>query len=286
MLRSLILWKITKVAYITAFTLAFLLLMVQIFRIGFILFGMPPTASLPYFLTWFAYFGFFFIPDGVLVATALTLYELKEKRLIHVLYSFHLSPAKLFFLFLLPVALFFSISLFLSFLLFEEHVSFLRRGLLIEYRDRVFNNLPEKTFLNAHGLVVYVRERDGSELRDVFLRYKGTYVIAEKARYEGNGRFVFERGSLLTQERGKYFLVGFEEYRLDTEEFISARLRDKKIEEGRVLNLINSLSIIPFFLFSFFGTLYLCETHSRAYYLVALGVVLRQLLMFGVKISL
>ncbi len=286
MFRSLLLWKITKGAYLTALVLAFVLLMVQIFRIGFIIFGLPLKSSVPFFLTWFTYYGFFFLPDGILVSTALTLSELKEKKLLSVLYSFHISPRKVFLLFLAPVLVFFGLCLILSFFLFEEQVSFARRGLLIQYKDRILENIPQRTFLDTGGLVIYVYDKEKDELRNVFLKYRNVQVIAEKARYEGNGRFLFEKGSLLTKERGKYFLMEFERYWLDTEEFFSAEIRERKIKKERVLNLANTFSIIPFFLFSFFGVLKLCRTHTQVYYLIALGIILHQLLLFGLKVSL
>ncbi len=286
MLRSLILWKVTKNAYVVALLLAFVLLMVQIFRIGFILFGLPVTSSLPFFLTWFVYYSFFFLPDGLIAGIATGIYELKEKKLLHVLYSFHVSPFRLFALFALPVLSFFLISFVLSFILFEEHVSFARRGLLIQYKDRIFENIPQKTFLDTGGVVAYVEERRGKELRNIFLRYKNIHILARSARYEGAGRFLFIDGSLLTRERDKYFLMEFDRYWLDTEEFLSAELREKRIRKERVRNLVNAFSVIPFSLFAFFGALRLCRTHTQVYYLIAAGIVLHQLLLFAVKISL
>jgi len=286
MLRSLILWKVTKNAYVVALLLAFVLLMVQIFRIGFILFGLPVTSSLPFFLTWFVYYSFFFLPDGLIAGIATGIYELKEKKLLHVLYSFHVSPFRLFALFALPVLSFFLISFVLSFILFEEHVSFARRGLLIQYKDRIFENIPQKTFLDTGGVVAYVEERRGKELRNIFLRYKNIHILARSARYEGAGRFLFIDGSLLTREKDKYFLMEFDRYWLDTEEFLSAELREKRIRKERVRNLVNAFSVIPFSLFAFFGALRLCRTHTQVYYLIAAGIVLHQLLLFAVKISL
>ncbi|WP_457600115.1 hypothetical protein [Hydrogenivirga sp.] len=286
MLRSLILWKVTRTAYLTALLLAFILLMVQIFKIGFILFGLPLTSSVPFFLVWFVYYGLFFIPDGLITAVATAVYELKEKRLLHVLYSFHLSPMRLFAYFALPVGFFFVLSLVLSFFVFEEHVSFARRGLLIQYKDRLFENLPEKTFMSSGGVVIYTQERDGKELKNIFLKYKNTHIIADRALYEGNGRFLFMGGSLLTKERGKYFLMEFKKYWLDTEEFLSAEIREKRVKKGRVLNLANTASIIPAFVLTFLGVLRFCRTHTQVYYLIALVIILHQLFMFAVKVSL
>jgi len=286
MLRALILWRVTRTTYITALTLAFILLMVQIFKIGFILFGLPVTSSVPFFLVWFIYYGFFFIPDGLITAVATAVYELKEKRLLHVLYSFHISPLKLLGYFALPVLFFFVLSGVLSTVLYEEHVSFARRGLLIQYKDRLFENMPEKTFLSSGDVVVYAGEKKGRELMDVFLKYKHTHILAEKAVYEGKGRFLFERGSLLTRERGKYFLMEFSRYWLDTEEFLTAEIREKRVKRGKILNLANTLSIIPSFLLVFVGALKLCRSHTQVYYLIALTIVLHQLFLFGVKVSL
>ncbi len=289
MLRRLILWKVTKTAYLTALLLSFVLMMVQIFRIGSILFGLPLSSSLPFFFVWFVYYVFFFLPDGVLVATALTLYELKEKRLLQVMYSFHISPAKVLLFFSLPAAFFFLLSLVLSFFLFEENVSFARRWLLLNYRDRIFENIPERTFMDTGGIVVCVDRKEGKELSNVFLRYRNTHVLAERASYEGKGRFLFEGGSLLTKERDKYFLMEFKRYWLDTEELFSTSIRERKKREEReerTLNLANSLSLVPLFLFSFFGVLRLCRTHTQVYYLIAAGIVLHQLALFALKVSL
>jgi hypothetical protein len=78
----------------------------------------------------------------------------------------------------------------------------------------------------------------------------------------------------------------FKRYWLDTEEFLSAEIREKRAKKGTVLNIANSLSIIPLFLLTFLGVLKLCRTHTQVYYLVALGIVLHQLFLFGVKVSL
>ena len=286
MLRALILWKVTRNTYITALTLAFILLMVQIFKIGFILFGLPLTSSVPFFLVWFVYYGFFFIPDGLITAVATAVYELKEKRLLHVLYSFHISPLQLLGYFALPVLFFLVLSGVFSQVLYEEHVSFARRGLLIQYKDRLFENMPEKTFLSSGDVVVYAGKKDGRELRDVFLKYKDTHILADRAVYEGRGRFLFERGSLLTRERGKYFLMEFRRYWLDTEEFLTAEIREKRVRRGKILNAANTISIIPAFLFVFVGVLKFCRSHTQVYYLIALTIVLHQLFLFGVKVSL
>ena len=286
MLGSFLLWKITRGAYLTATLLAFILLMVQIFRIGFIIFGLPFESSAAFFLTWFTYYGFFFIPDGVLVSTALTLSELKEKKLLNVLYSFGISPVRLFLFFLTPVLFFFLLSLTLSFFLFEEHVSFARRGLLIQYKDRILENVPERTFLDTGDVVVYASRKEKGELRDVFLKYRSVQVIAERAMYEGNGRFLFEKGSLLTKERNKYFLMEFQDYWLDTEEFLSAEIRERRIKKEKTLNLANTFSMLPLFLFSFVGVMRLCRTHTQVYYLIAIGIVIHQLFLFGLKVNL
>jgi len=286
MLRSFLLWRITKGAYLTAFVLAFLLLSLQIFRIGFIILSLPLGSSFPFFLTWFAYYSFFSLPDGLILSTALTLSDLKERKLLNVLYSFHLSPGKILLFFLIPALLLFFLSLSLSFFLFEEHVSFIGRGLLLQYKDRILKNAPERVFLQTGDLVLYVRERKGEELRDIFLKHKDVQVLAKRARYEGNGRFLFEEGSILTKEKGKYFLVGFERYWLNTEEFFSAEVREKEVKKQKILNVVNAFSSIPLFLLSFFGVLRLCRTHLQVYYLVAFEIVLHQLLMFGLKIGI
>ncbi len=286
MLLGFLAWKITRLVYITAFVLAFVLFMLQIFRLGFVLFGLPFLSTILFFIVWFVYYTLFFITDGVIVATALTAYELKEKKLLHVLYSFHISPLKLLGFFAVPVLVFFLLSAVLSPFVFEEQVSFARRGLFIQYKDRIFENIPERTFFSSRGVVVYVEKKKGAELENIFLRYKSTYIIAREAVYKGEGRFLFKEGSLLTKEKDKYFLMEFEEYWLDTEEFLSTRIREDKAREGRILNAVNTATIVPLFLFSFFGALRLCRTHTQVYYLIGAGILVHQLILFAIKVSL
>ncbi len=286
MLQSLVLWKVTRTAYLTALVMALLIFAVQIFRLGFILFGLPPESSIPFFLIWFVFYGFYFLPDGIFLATALTAYEFKEKKLTHVLYSFHLSPAKLLRIFLAPALLFVLLGSLLSYYIVEEYVAFTTRGLLIQYKDRIFENIPVKTFVEAGNVVVYIRDRDGSELKGIFLKYRNTQVVARRAHYEGAGRFVFEEGSLITREKGKYLLMRFDTYRLNTEEFLVPRISKETMKRDRILNALNTLMIPILSVTAFFGSMRFCRTHTHLYVLISSGLVLHQLAIFVMKLSL
>ena len=286
MLRSLIFWKITKTTYLVALLLALVLLLIQVYRLSFIIVGLPITSSLPFFLSWFVYYSFFFLPDGIVVAVALTVYEMKEKKIIQVMESFHLSPGRILYIFSLPAGVFLLISLVLSFLLFEEQVSFARKGLIIKYKDRILENLPERAFIEVGNMVVYVREREENRLRGVFLKYRNSIVVADRASYEGGGRFSFDRGYLITKERGKYFLISFENYRLDTEERFTADIRKRRISKERIMNLVNTASIPFLFLAAFTGALRICRSHLQVYYLIAVCLIAHQILMFSLKITL
>ena len=266
--------------------LALLIFSVQIFRLGFILFGLPIESSVTFFLIWFIFYGFYFLPDGIFLATALTTYELKERKLIHVLYSFHQPPVKLFKAFVISASVFFALSSLLSYYLIEEYVALTTRGLFIQYKDRIFDNIPVKTFVEAGNVVVYIRERQGSQLRDIFLRYKNTQVIADSAFYEGKGKFLFKNGTLITKEKGKYLLMHFDSYRLNTEEFLVPKIREKTIRRDRILNAINTILILPLTAVAFVGALKLCKTHTHLYILISSIMVVHQLALFVVKISL
>ncbi len=286
MFKSIVLWRVTRFAYLVAFTLAFILLMVQIFRLGYILFGLPMSSSIPFLALWMAYYGYYFVPDGVLSAVALVLHDLKEKRLIHVIYSFHISPQKIFWVFMIPVGIFFALHLTLSFLIFEEHVSFANRGLVLQYRDRVMENLPQKTFIKLGDVVIYTEKKGENTLENVFLRYKGTQIYASSATYEGMGRFRFSNGSVITMEEGRYLLMQFKDYWLDTEEVFSEDVREKRIMKELKLNLVNSLSMIPLSVLAFLGSLLICRTHTQTYYLIALLILIRQGILFTLKANL
>jgi len=99
--------------------------------------------------------------------------------------------------------------------------------------------LPEKTFYNMGDFVIYVGEKEGRKLSDVFFKYKDFTVIARSAVYEGKGRFRFRGGSLIIKMEGKYFITFFDNYTLDTLRIVGPKKREMRIYKERIYNLVN-----------------------------------------------
>ncbi len=287
MLRSLIVWKITYIAYATAFLIAFLLIAIQIFRLGNIIFGLPPSTSLSFLFLWLGNYSLFFLPDGVFAASVITAFWLKERKLLHVIYSFGISPKRLLLYVLLPSLLFTLLQLSFSFTLHEEKVAFTRKSLLLKHKDRLIENLPPKTFFRTGNVVIYAENKGRGGFRNLFFKSGNLTVLAREAVYEGNEVFTFYRGSLLTRESGKFLLTEFEKYRLDLKEE-SQRIgyRKERVRRGIAMNLINSLTTVPMGALGFLITLRFISSYLRSYYLIAAGIVIHQLLMMLVKLSL
>ena len=282
-LTSYITWRVVKVAFVTALFMSLVILLIQIFRLGVIILGLPPSSSLAFLTLWFSYYTFFFLPDGLSVATALVVADLKEKKIIHIAYSMGVSARRFLSLFLVPFFLVFASIFVLSFFMFEEIVSFAKRSLILQYKERVIESVSERTFLKIGDLVMYVGEKSQGLFKNIFVRYKDTLITAERASYVGGGVLKFERGSLLTKEEGKYLLVEFDSYRLDIKGGDPPEIREKKLKRDVAVNTFNLLFTPIMFSASLWLSFTLSRTHTDAYYISGFLIVVHHILVFAVK---
>jgi len=285
-LQAYVLYRFLKTVFASAFVLSLILLSLQLARLGSVLFGLPPADALGFLLVWSTFYTYFFLTEGVIVATASLLFFFKEKRLLHVFYAFRLSNARIFTFFAVPFLLVWLLSAGLSGVLLEEKVAFVRKNLLLKYTERLFRELPPGQFIRVGKLVLHAKEREGNELRFVFFKTEGLTVTARRLRYEGSGRFRFFDGHILTEENGRYFLVAFAEYELNARQFERKKLRAKRVRESKAVNYANALSMPFFFAAAFWLCLKGCTRLTHAYALTAVLIVLHQLLVFTVKLLL
>ncbi len=287
MLKGLIFWKFTYISYLVAFLLAFMLIAVQIFRLGNVIFGLPPDKSLPFLFLWFSNYSLFFVPDGVFVAGVFIAFWLKERKLLQVIYSFGISPLRIASYILVPSLAFFLLQLAFSHTLNEERVAYARKSLILHYKDRIIQNLSEKTFLRTESLVIYAEKKEKGAFRNLFFKHKDLTVLAQRAVYRGDEEFLFEKGSVLTREAGKFLLTEFESYRLNLGGNISnIKYRESRAKRSIVTNILNSFMTVPMGIGGFLITLRYVNTHLRSYYLMAGGVILHQIVMLLIKLSL
>ncbi len=286
MLKLLILWKVVKTSFLIAFIFSLILFTVQIFHFGFVIFGLPPETSFPFFIGWFSYYTYFFLVDGLIAGTALTLFELKERKLLHIIYSFKKSPLYIFGIFTIPASLIFIITATFAPFVYEERVAFMKKVLALEYKDRLFSNTPEKTFFGTKDTVIYVEKKRENILESVFFKHHDTEIVAQRAEYLGEGKFEFIKGSFVTKEKEKFLILEFERYVLDTEEDVFLKLREKRLRRDLIINAVNILMTPIFFFLSFFFTLKVCKTHTQVNYLIALLIILHQIIINTVKVNL
>ena len=283
MLGSYVFYRFIRQSFLTAFVLSLVLLSLQLSRFGSIFMSLPPSEVLKFSLLWVVFYTYFFLPDGVILATASGLMHFKENKLLHVFYSFRISNLRLFSFFLSGFLVIFLILGGFSTTLLEEKVAFVRKNLIFKYQDRLFNELPTNTFVVLGDVVVHVQEREGNELRNIFFKFGNLIVLAESLRYEGNGVFFFKKGTVFTEEEGKPLLLRFKEYTLNVNQFYKTELRKDRIRESIAINYANTLLSIPFFLLSFWFCLFRCSRATHFYLFVSFTIILHQLIIFLVK---
>ncbi|NPB08180.1 MAG: LptF/LptG family permease [Aquificae bacterium] len=286
MLAAFIFYRFLRLSFLAALVLALILLSLQITRLSNILLGLPPQDLAVFFTVWLVSYTYFFLPDGVILSTASLVFYFKEKKLLHVLYSFRISDLRLLSFFLRPFVVIFVLLVALHGTVLEEKVAFIRKNLLFEYKEKLFRDVPPGTFLRLGNIVLHVEEKEGEKLKKVFFRFGNLTILASSLEYRGGGLFLFREGTVITQEEDKYFLVSFREYLLNLKQFEKKELREKRLKESRLVNITNAF-LSPF-LFGgvFWVCLRFCSRVSHLYFTVALFVVLHQLVVFVVKVLL
>ncbi len=286
MLRNYILIRFLKTAYLSSLYLAIFFIAVQLFRIGFILSGLSPVYTGTFIALWVIFYFIYFLPDGIIVALLHNIFNLREKKLLHVIFSFGISTKRLISYFFLGTLSLFIVGLISSFLIHEEDLSFARKILMVRYQERVIEALPEKTFYDMGDFVIYVGEKSEKNLRDVFFKYGDFTVIAREARYMGKGRFYFEGGSLIVKMEGKYFITFFDNYTLDTLNIANPERREVRIKKERIYNTVNALSGLVIFFLCIPLAMKVIKYHTQVYYISAIMIMLREIVMFTFKLYL
>ncbi len=286
MLRSYIVKRFIKVTYLTSLYLSLFFIAIQLFRVGFILTGLSPLHTLTFLSIWITFYFIYFLPDGIAVSTIYNIFTLKEKKLLHIMYSFGIESKKILVYILMGTISVFTVGVVSAFLLHEEDLNFARNILLIHHQEKVMKTLPEKTFYNMGGFVVYVGGKEGRRLNDVFFKYEDFTIIAREAVYEGKGRFRFKGGSLIVKMEGKYFITFFDNYTLDTIKIVSPKKRELRIFKERIYNLVNIFTSLPLTFLGFFIALRILRYHTHIYYASALIIIFKEIFMFVFKLYL
>ncbi len=286
MLRTYLLKKFIKTAYLSSLYLALFFIVIQLFKIGFLLTGLSPLHTVTFLSLWIIFYFIYFIPNGIIISILYHVFSLREKKQMSVIYSFGISPLKVFSYFMIGGIILFSVGATSGFLLHEEDIAFARKVLLVHYQERIIKTLPERTFYNIGDFVIYVGNKEEDRLVDVFFKYKDFTVIAREAVYEGKGRFYFTKGSLVVKMEGKYFLTFFDSYVLDTIKIEDPEKREKRIYKERIYNLVNASTGIPMLLVGFYTAYRILSYHTHIYYMSAILIFIREIFMFIFKLYL
>jgi len=285
MLRSYIFYRFVRNTLLTAFILSLILLTLQLTRLSKVLFGIPFKDFLGFLTVWNAYYTYFFIPEGVILSTFFLIKHFKDKKLLHVFYSFRISNLKLFLYFSLPFLAFFLIGISLSNTLLEEKVAFTRKNMIFKLQERFFKEVPSGTFVSFGGVVLHAEKRWENTLKDIFFKFGNITILSKSLEYKGKGVFKFKRGTVITEEEN-YFVVKFKDYTLNLKQFQKKKLRERRLRESKIVNYVNIVTLPIFFLLSFTVALRFCHGGLSYYAFTSLFIILHQLIIFVVKLML
>ncbi len=188
-------WKFIKLGFFISSVFTFIFFLFQFIRIDQILFNLPLKDSLPFVLVWIFYNFCYFLPTSLFIAFTLTLFEFKEDKKLYVLLSFGVSPFKIYTKALI-YSTFILLALISSFLLVkEEDIKSIKQALALKYYTYMLTSLPPGAFQSVEGYTLYVEEREGNKLKDIFFKFPEGAVVAQEAQVS-EGSITFKNGAL------------------------------------------------------------------------------------------
>lgn len=275
-------WKYIKLSFLISLLITFLFLITQVIKFDQIIFNLPLMESVPFFLFMFFYYFIYLLPISIFIAFSVVLFEFKESKKLKIIQSFGINPRRIYInslLYTMPLLLAIT-SVF--YLIKEEDIGYLRSSLTLKYYTYIITSIPPNSFHTFGQFTLYVENREGNILEDVFFRSQEGVVIAKRAYVKGE-EIVFEKGSFLTQKEGKTFSTDFDNYRLNLKMAISDNKTSS--QKGYIVGTINALS--PLFLMGIsYLLVHVIEHHHRLYYTIALISILHQIFLLLLKQNL
>jgi lipopolysaccharide export LptBFGC system permease protein LptF len=281
MLWSFLTWELIKMSLIISFVLSLVFILFQFFRIDSIVLSLPLQETLPFLILWIFYSLFYFLPTSLFVSSSFVFFELKDTKKLSVIESFGISSYFTHLQILLRCIPVFLFLVFTSFILHEEDISFMRNYLIYKYYLNMVYSIPEKTFSTIGDMTFYVDGRTGNYLSNVFFKKDSVLVVAKSARIEKD-TLIFVEGSLLSEEKNKFYLTSFWEYRLSLRKFVSLERNKEKLRRDQKLNLLNSL-LSPMLITLGFLLSKKTERATRLYYSVGVLSVFYQFFLLTIK---
>ncbi len=281
MLWSLLAWKLIKLSIFISLVLSSVFMLFQFFRIDNLVLSLPAHETIPFLALWMSYFLFYFLPTSLFISSSVMFFDLKDSKKLNIVESFGVSPYTAYLKILLRCVPLFTALIFISFLLHEEDVSFMRSYLTYKYYVNMIYSMPENTFFTLKDMTFHVNGRYGNYLDHVFFKKDNLLVVAKGAHIQKD-TLIFTEGSVLSEEGDKFYLTFFREYQLSLGKIISLERNKEKLKRDQKLNLLNS-ALSPILITLGFFISRKVENSTKLYYAVGVFSVLYQFFLLITK---
>ncbi|MGB9873445.1 MAG: LptF/LptG family permease [Hydrogenobacter sp.] len=281
MLWSFLAWELIKLSTLISLVLSLVFMLFQFFRIDSVVLSLPLHETIPFLALWTSYSLFYFLPTSLFISSSVVFFELKDTKRLNIVESFGVSPYLAYLKILLRCVPVFPALIFISFLLHEEDVSFMRSYLTYKYYVNMIYSMPENTFFTVGDMTFYVDRRSGNYLNHVFFKKDNLLVVAKGARIEKD-TLIFTEGSVLSGEGDKFYLTFFREYRLSFGKFVSLERNKERLKRDEKLNLLNSV-LSPILITLGFFISRKAENSTKLYYAVGVFSVFYQFSLLIIK---
>ena len=212
LLNSYLRDKFAKELLVLSIFFAFFILAVQLFNNFHLLFSLSLWLSAVYLALNVIYTLYLSVAFSLFLVLANILYDLKEKRIFHILFTFGVSEKGVMVIFWRSILILTLIGAFVSPIVNYQKVAQLTKYLKVKFGERILLAVPPKSFLTAENFAVYFGDRKGATFKGVVIKTETDTATAAKAQLKPNGVLVLSNCSLFSERKNLKIFMRSDKY--------------------------------------------------------------------------
>ncbi len=246
-LRSYLFSKFSKQLIYYSLLFGILILTSQLYSTAYLIFALPAKYSVPYLFMVSIYSLFLSLAFSLTVSTAFFIYQLKEIRFFHVLYTFGFSEKKL--LKELYIALFFLsiVGIFSSYFVNYQKISHLTKYLKFKFGEEILLTVPPKTFFSTENLSVYFESKKRNSFKHIVIRFGNEIGTAMNAKLGKDGILTLKKITIFSSKGDVNYILKSNSYSISLASPYFYKPHRKKIIKEFAFSI--ALFLFPLFTF-------------------------------------
>ena len=222
----------------------------QLFNTFHLIVSMPLWISLSYLVLNLIYTYVLSLGLSTPLVSANLIYELKEHRIFHVLFTFGVSEKRAMKTLWRSILVLSLLGILVSPIINYQRISHITKYLKVKFGERILLTIPPKSFLTEEDFSFFFLKRSGNRFEKVVVQSGSDTATAKEAELKSNGLLVLKSCSLFSKQKDFSTYMESERYILSLGGKYTYTLPKRKLLKNALF--LASLFLFPILVFPFY----------------------------------